>query len=110
MAKLIDTNLQDWQPVRPALTEGVSGQLLRDGPTKIVLTRVMPGGVFLPHRDSYGHLFYFLSGAGMVLLGEERIEVGAGICLQIEAGELHGYENCGREDLLLISVNLALHN
>ena len=74
MAKLTDTNAQDWQPLRPELTTGVSGKLLRDGATRIVLTRVVPGGIFRPHRDSYGHLFHFLSGAGSVLLEDERIK------------------------------------
>ncbi len=108
MSKLIDTSELDWQAVRPELTSGVSGKLLCDGATKIVLTRVVPGGFFPPHRDKYSHLFHFLSGAGVVLLGEQRIDVGPGICLQIDAGELHGYENNGKEDLLLISVNLSL--
>ena len=107
MGKLIDTNTLDWQAVRPELTTGVSGKLLCDGATKIVLTRVVPGGLFPQHRDAYGHLFHFLSGAGVMLLGEERVDVGPGICLRIEAGELHGYENNGDEDLLLISVNLS---
>ena len=107
MSELTDTNALDWQPVRPELTTGVSGKLLRDGATRIVLTRVVPGGCFPPHRDKYGHLFHFLSGTGEALIEEERIAVGPGICLQIAAGELHGYENNGQEDLLLISVNLA---
>ena len=107
MSRFIDTNDQDWQAVRPELTRGVSGKLLRDGATRIVLTRVVPGGLFPPHRDSYAHLFHFLSGVGVAQLGEQRIEVGSGICLQIDAGELHGYENSGEEDLLLISVNLS---
>jgi quercetin dioxygenase-like cupin family protein len=107
MSDLIDTNLLNWQPVRPELTRGVSGKPLLDGPTKVVLTRVVPGGVFPPHRDKYDHLFHFLSGTGVVLLGGKRIEVVAGVCLQIEAGEVHGYENSGEEDLLLLSMNLA---
>ncbi|WP_020674595.1 cupin domain-containing protein [Geopsychrobacter electrodiphilus] len=105
MSRLIDTNAQDWQPVRPELTRGVGGKLLLDGAMRMVLTRVVPGGNFPPHRDAYGHLFHFLSGAGTVIIGDKRIVVGEGICLQIDAGELHGYENNGSEDLLLISVN-----
>jgi len=108
MSQLIDTNRQDWQPVRPEFTQGVWGKALLDGATKIVLTRVEPGGVFPPHRDRHGHLFHVLSGVGLVQLGEHWVEVGTGICLQIAAGELHGYENTGSEDLLLISANLPV--
>jgi quercetin dioxygenase-like cupin family protein len=108
MSRLIDTDALDWQPVRPELTHGVSGKLLLDAATRIVLTRVEPGGIFPPHRDAYGHLFHFLSGAGVLTLGDQRKVVGPGISVQIEAGELHGYENNGKEDLLLISVNLAV--
>jgi quercetin dioxygenase-like cupin family protein len=107
MSRLIDTNAQDWLPVRPELTQGVSGKLLLDGTTRIVLTRVIPGGNFPLHRDDYGHLCHFLSGAGVVMVEEKRLVVGEGICLQIAAGELHGYENHGSEDLVLVSVNLA---
>jgi quercetin dioxygenase-like cupin family protein len=106
MARLVDIAQPSWRPIRPELTVGVSGKLLLDGPTKIVLTKVEPGGVFRPHRDSYGHLFHVLSGRGMVWVDSLEYPVVAGMMLRVEAGDLHGYENRGEEDLLLISVNL----
>ncbi len=108
MGKRIDTNKLDWQPVRPELTRGVTGKLLREGSTRVVLTRVEPGGSFPAHRDDYAHLFHFLSGTGVVQLEEQQLAVGPGVSVQIEAGELHGYENPGKEDLLLISMNLKV--
>jgi quercetin dioxygenase-like cupin family protein len=106
MTRLIDTQAQAWQPVRPELTSGVSGLLLLDGPVRMVLTRVAPGGIFRLHRDQYGHLFHLLAGAGRFRVEGEEYPLGAGMVLQLQAGELHGYENSGEEDLLLLSVNL----
>ena len=106
MAKLIDSNSGEWQPVRPELTSGITGKLLLDGTTKMVLTRVAPGGVFRPHRDSYGHLFHILSGQALAMVEAQEYRLAAGMSLQVDAGELHGYENCGEEELLLVSLNL----
>lgn len=107
MAKMIDTNNQDWQPIRPELTTGIVGQLLLDGPTKVVLTRVAPGGAFHPHRDPYGHLFHILSGQTLVTVEAREFQLSAGMSLAVDAGETHGYKNSGRGQLLLISINLA---
>ena len=106
MERLIDTNQQQWQPVRPDLTAGITGKLLLEGPTRMVLTRVRPGGVFHPHRDSYRHLFHILYGQGAFQVEGEQMILTAGLTLQVEAGELHGYENHGEDDLLLLSLNL----
>lgn len=106
MAEIIHDDELVWQPVRPDITQGVSGKVILAGPTRAVLTRVAPGGRFAPHRDSYAHLFYVLAGHGEVLAGEERRAVGPGSIARIAAGELHGYENTGENELLLISLNL----
>ena len=108
MGKRIDTNSLEWQPVRPELTSGVTGKLLRDGSTRIVLTRVEPGGSFPAHVDDYAHQFHFLSGSGVVQLEEQQLDVGPGVSVQVDAGELHGYENSGEDDLILISMNLKV--
>lgn len=106
MAEFIEDDSLAWQPVRPEIAHGVSGKVLLAGPTRAVLTRVAPGGRFAPHCDPYAHLFYILSGQGEVIAGEERRAVGPGSVVRIAAGELHGYENGGEADLLLISLNL----
>ena len=95
-----------WQPVRPALTTGVFGQTLLDADTRMVLTRVEPGGAFAAHVDPYGHLFYVLAGSGLAFSGGGEYLLVPGLVLQIAAGEEHSYRNTGAEILLLISVNL----
>jgi len=106
VAEFIEDDSLAWQPVRPEIADGVSGKVLLAGPTRAVLTRVAPGGRFAPHRDPYAHLFYILAGKGEVLAGEARHAVSPGSVVRIAAGELHGYENNGESDLLLISLNL----
>lgn len=106
MGETIDTASLEWQPVRPDVADRVYGKtLLADG-VKVVLTRVAPGGRFSPHRDDYGHLFYFLSGQGVVSVGEKQFEVWPGLAVRVAAGEAHAYENTGPEDLILFSINL----
>lgn len=109
MAEFLDDDSLPWQPVRPEITQGVSGKVLLAGPTRAVLTRVSPGGRFSAHRDAYAHLFYVLAGHGEVSAGDERQAVGPGSVVRIEAGEAHGYENTGESELLLISLNLPAY-
>lgn len=106
MGQIVETALLPWQPVRPHLAQGVEGKTLIADGVKVVLTQVKPGGRFVHHRDDYGHLFYFISGEGLVTLEEERLVVGPGVAVRVEAGELHAYKNTGGEDLVLISINL----
>lgn len=106
MADFLDVDALAWQPVRPEIAFDVFGKSLLEGRSKAVLTRVAPGGRFAPHRDPYGHLFYILEGVGRVLAGMEERTVGSGSVVRIAAGELHGYENNGTGDLVLISLNL----
>jgi mannose-6-phosphate isomerase-like protein (cupin superfamily) len=108
MNNAFDISSLDWQPVRPNITHDVFGKNLLDGKTKVVLTRVAPGGKFKTHRDNYAHLFYFLSGTGIVHVGEKQFDARAGVVVQIAAGEAHAYENTGAEDLVLISMNIPV--
>ncbi len=96
----------EWQPVRPELTRGVYGKTLFDDGVKVVLTRVAPGGIFRTHRDEYGHVFYFLSGEGVVAVAGSRFEARPELVVRVTAGELHSYENTGTQDLALISLNV----
>ena len=106
MGELIATDSLEWQPVRPDLAQGVFGKSLLNDGVKVVLTRVVPGGRFSPHRDPYGHLFYVIAGEGLVRIGgsEQRLE--AGLAVRIEPGEEHSYTNTGSADLMLLSLNL----
>ncbi len=106
MSNLFDESTLAWQVVRPDVATDVFGRTLQEGKVKVVLTRVAPGGKFRAHRDAYAHLFYFLSGTGIVEVGEQKREARVGVVVQIEAGEAHAYENTGTDDLVLISMNL----
>jgi mannose-6-phosphate isomerase-like protein (cupin superfamily) len=106
MSALFNLATLEWQPVRPEITAGVLGKAMLDGALKVVLTRVEPGGRFLPHVDKFAHLFYFLSGEGALWVGGERAEAGPGIVARIDAGVEHAYENTGQEDLVLVSLNI----
>lgn len=106
MGEIFDADTLDWQPVRPDAARDVYGKALLDAGVKIVLTRVAPGGSFSPHRDPYGHMFYFLAGAGIVRVEEKEIPTGPGVVVRVAPGELHSYENTGDGDLTLISVNV----
>lgn len=106
MNQAFDSASLDWQPVRPNITRGIFGKTLLDGKTKVVLTRVTPGGKFETHCDNYAHLFYFLSGTGVVHIEEKQFDARAGLTVQIAAGQAHAYENTGADDLVLISMNL----
>lgn len=106
MARMIKDSNIDWSPVRPELTQGVEGKLLLDGATKIVLTRIASGGKFRVHRDPYGHLFHILTGRARVQVGGAFYDLDPGEGVRIAPGELHGYENRGDKEMLLISVNL----
>jgi quercetin dioxygenase-like cupin family protein len=105
-SNIFDISTMEWKPVRPEITEGVTGKALLDDKIKAVLTRVAPGGKFKLHADKYGHLFYFLSGEGVVKVGDKSHKAAAGMTVQVPAGEQHSYENTGKTEMLLLSMNL----
>lgn len=107
MSQVFEVASREWQPVRPDVARGVWGKTLLDGKTKVVLTRVAPGGKFARHRDAYAHLFYFLSGEGTLWVNDQQFAARAGVVARIEAGDEHAYENAGADDLVLLSLNLA---
>ena len=106
MGEVFDIASLEWEPVRPDVAHGVYGKtLLADG-IKIVLTRVTVSGRFDMHQDNYGHLFYFLSGEGLVWIKDKQFRVVPGLVVRVPTGEPHAYENKGNQDLMLISVNI----
>jgi len=108
MSKVFQLEDVAWEPVRPALTSGIFGRTLLDAGTKMVFTRVEPGGSFAAHVDSYGHLMYVLSGSGLATSGGREFPLTAGTVMQIDAGEQHSYQNDGTEQLVLITLNLPV--
>jgi quercetin dioxygenase-like cupin family protein len=108
MARVFDSVDADWLPVRPDVASKVLGAtLLRQGVT-MQLVRVAPGGGFAPHRDSYGHLFYFLAGEGTMTVADQEYLARPGLVAEVAPGELHAYTNSGSDELRLISVNIPL--
>ena len=106
MSQVIQDSTLEWQPVRPEVTHGIMGRtLLADG-VKVVLTRVTPGGEFRVHRDTYGHLFYFLSGEGTLRVNDQEYMAKPGLVARILPGESHAYACTGTNDLVLFSLNL----
>ncbi len=106
MSEVFDVARIEWERVRPDVTQGVYGKTLLGDGVKIVLTRVAVGGKFDMHRDSYGHLFYFLTGEGVVRVEGKQFKAMPGLTVRIPAGEEHSYENTGKGDLVLISANV----
>jgi len=106
MDHLFNLDALPWKTVRPDVTSGVSGKAMHDGHVKAVLTRVEPGGGFRVHTDAYAHVFYFLSGDGILWVGGDRTPARPGLVARIEAGVPHAYENTGSADLVLVSMNL----
>ena len=106
MSRTFDMAALEWETVRPDVARGVYGKTLMDKGVKLVFTRVAAGGGFALHRDAYGHLLHFLAGSGYVDLNGERLRVYPGLVVEITAGDEHGYQNTGNEDLILISANL----
>jgi mannose-6-phosphate isomerase-like protein (cupin superfamily) len=106
METFTDAASLEWMAVRPDVAQQVYGKSLLDEGTKMVLIRVAPGGGFAPHRDAYGHLFFFLAGEGVAGVGEVEVPAKPGLIVRIAAGEPHWYRNTGQEELTLISVNI----
>jgi quercetin dioxygenase-like cupin family protein len=106
MSDIFDIASFEWQAIRPEVAHGVFGKALLEGTVKAVLTRVAPGGAFEQHVDAYAHLFYFLSGEGSVLIGTQRSVAHAGVVVRVDAGIAHAYENTGKDDLVLLSMNI----
>lgn len=106
MSQIREVASIEWEPVRPEVTHDIFGRTLMADGVKVVLTRVAPGGEFRTHRDQYGHLFYFLSGEGIVRVNDQEVKAKPGLIVRVLPGEAHAYANIGTEDLTLISLNL----
>lgn len=106
MSQINEITSLDWEPVRPEVTHDIFGRTLMAEGVKVVLTRVAPGGEFRMHRDKYGHLFYFLSGEGTISVNDQQVNAKPGLVVRVMPGEAHAYANTGKEDLMLISLNL----
>lgn len=71
----------------------------------------IPSGVRVTlHRHSDMHeIFIVLSGYGQVHCDGLTQKVAAGTCIQIEPGEMHGFENDGEKDLVVVYFGIELN-
>ena len=106
MGNIIDVDLLEWETVRPDVSHGVYGKTLLNTGVKLVLTRVLPGGGFMAHRDAYGHLLYFIGGSGEIVIGGEEVSIKPGLVVKVETGEEHYYTSSADVGLTLLSVNI----
>ena len=108
--EFLDARDLEWRPHRLDVAHGVYAKTFSTGEVKVSLVRVIPGGAFTPHRDTWGHIFFFLSGEGRATVGETTSSVKAESVVSVLPGVTHSYENTGSSDLTLISINLPPTN
>jgi mannose-6-phosphate isomerase-like protein (cupin superfamily) len=106
MSEVFEMDSLEWRSLRPEITTEVYAKLVLADEVKVMLIRVAPGGGFRSHRDGYGHIFYFLTGQGVVRVGEGEHAAKPGLVVNVTAGEPHAYENTGETDLTLLSINI----
>lgn len=92
---------------------GITKQvILRNGTiphlTQLAQARIPTGSRVTPHKHSDMHeIFIVLSGHGRVHCNDNQQKVGPGTCIQIEPGEMHGFENNGDEELVVVYFGIA---
>jgi len=107
--RIYDLHLKDWSKIREELTERVYGKSLIPKEwtnVTISLTKLDPKGEFRNHIDSYHHVFYFLKGVGVGYINNEEYEIKPELVVEIPAGIAHGYKNTGKEELILLTINI----
>ncbi len=76
--------------------------------TQFAQARIPAGSRVTLHKHSDMHeVFIVLSGRGHVHCNDKQQKVGPGTCIQIESGEMHGFENNGDEDLVVVYFGIA---
>ena len=106
--KIKDINPEDWKPT----AKGIPGIFIYSimplewSEVKMLLTKVEAKGIFPPHKDDYHHVFQFIEGEGIVLIGDTKHKIKKNLIVQIPAGLMHSYENTGNSDLILLTVNI----
>lgn len=95
-----------FQLIRPDVAAGVYGRTFLAEPVRVTLTRITPGGGFVPHVDDFSHIFTFLSGEGNLTLDGKTERIVPGMIRVTPAGAEHAIENDQMEDLRLLTCNL----
>ena len=64
-----------------------------------------PGKTVTPHtHEVLEEIYYILSGSGVMTIGEEAREVGAGDAIYIPKNNVHSLSNTGDEDMKILLV------
>ena len=98
-----------WTPLRPDVATKIFGAPLVSGDKEsytVTLTKVEPGGEFIPHKDNYDHALYFTQGKGEGRLGDTIFAIHPGCLVKVKAGDIHSYRNNSREEMILITINI----
>ena len=102
---------KEWSKVRPDIATSIFSKALlpkKWSDTKMVLTKVLPGGEFKDHIDDYHHILFFLQGTGSVTVAKKEYEISSNLVVEVPAGVNHSYKNKGKDELLLITVNIPV--
>ncbi|MHA1244443.1 MAG: cupin domain-containing protein [Candidatus Heimdallarchaeota archaeon] len=102
----------DWNKVRPDIAKNILSKSLLPkewSNTKMVFTKVLPNGEFTDHIDDYHHVLLFLKGTGVVKIDDKEFEIKPNLVVEIPAGTKHSYKNKGKDELLLITVNIPIN-
>ncbi|HUU77919.1 MAG TPA: cupin domain-containing protein [candidate division Zixibacteria bacterium] len=106
--KIKEISSEDWKPT----AKGIPGIFIYSimpsewSEVKMLLTKVEAKGIFPQHKDDYHHVFHFIEGEGIVMIGDEKHEIKKNLIVHIPAGLLHSYENTGSSELILLTVNI----
>ena len=68
------------------------------------LVRLEPGDHSVPHRETWNHMLYFLSGTGDMDIEGEASPIAPGSVALVKAGELHSLRNTGQDDMVILAV------
>ncbi len=70
----------------------------------LAIARLAPGKDIEVHQDPMEEIYFLLSGAGLMRVGEETREVGPGDAVWIPVGQPHGLKNTGKQDCVILVV------
>ncbi len=110
-SRIYNINEINMTGIRKDLTKNISGHSIIPQDltsTKVVITKVEQNGEFSLHQDGYHHVFYFISGTGMGLIGSNEYAIRSGTIVEIPAGTPHSYKNTSEEPLLLVTINIPV--
>lgn len=68
------------------------------------VSAVPPGQTLAPHRHEIVESYFFTQGNGVITLGGDEYDVGAGSAVHIPSLTVHGVRNTGSDTLLFFYV------